>query len=188
MTAFPMPWPCRAGTTAIDASSRLPSPCDLTWPIPITSPSSSATTKFGQRRFMRGKRTSLMRRRILGWSASVAGRVVSGILAPVDYPGVRHTQSQTMQHAPKTFVHLHNHTEYSLLDGASRIPAMVARAAELEMPALGLTDNDMDGAKESVAAFRDIFSKDRFLLEVQRHGIDKQDRVNEALTGFGKEF
>src|SRR6266849_4119697 len=296
MTAFPMPSPCRASTTAIDANSRLPSPCDLTWPIPTTTPSSSATTKFGQRRFMRGTRTSLMRRRILGWSASVAGRVVSGIPAPVDYPGVRHTQSQTMQHAPKTFVHLHNHTEYSLLDGASRIPAMVARAAELEMPALGLTDhgvmygaihfykackeagikpivgcevyiaprsrlmregrvdrdpshltllaanhegylnlmklctvgqmegmyykpridkeilaehsaglialsgclqgeiagrivdNDLDGAKESAAAFRDIFTKDRFLLEVQRHGIDKQDRVNEALAGFGKEF
>src|SRR5713226_8367275 len=111
MTSVPMPWPCRAGTTAIDANSRLPSPCDLTWPIPITTPSSSATTKFGQRRLMRGKRTSLMRRRILGWSAAVAGRMVRGILAPVDYPGVRHTQSQAMQHAPKTFVHLHNHTD-----------------------------------------------------------------------------
>src|SRR4029077_2256054 len=28
---------------------------------------------------------------------------------------------------------------------------------------------------------------DRFLLEVQRHGIDRQDKVNEALAGFGKE-
>ena len=201
-----------------------------------------------------------------------------------------------MQHAPKTFVHLHNHTEFSLLDGASRIHPLVEAAAKLEMPALAITDhgvmygaihfykackeagikpivgcevyvaprsrllregrvdrdpshltllaashegylnlmklctvgqmegmyykpridkeilaehsaglialsgclqgevagrivdNDMDGAKESVAAFRDIFGKDRFLLEVQRHGIDKQDRVNEALTGFGKEF
>jgi DNA polymerase-3 subunit alpha len=46
-----------------------------------------------------------------------------------------------MPHAPDTFVHLHNHTEYSLLDGASRIDAMVARAAELEMPALALTDH-----------------------------------------------
>jgi DNA polymerase III alpha subunit len=45
-----------------------------------------------------------------------------------------------MPHAPQTFVHLHNHTEYSLLDGASRIPALVKRAAELEMPALGITD------------------------------------------------
>src|SRR5919109_3057089 len=46
-----------------------------------------------------------------------------------------------MPSAPNTFVHLHNHTEFSLLDGASRIPAMVARAAELEMPALALTDH-----------------------------------------------
>ena len=46
-----------------------------------------------------------------------------------------------MRHAPETFVHLHNHTEYSLLDGASRIPAMVSRAAELGMPAIGLTDH-----------------------------------------------
>jgi DNA polymerase-3 subunit alpha len=45
-----------------------------------------------------------------------------------------------MPHAPN-FVHLHNHTEYSLLDGASRIGAMVRRAAELEMPAIALTDH-----------------------------------------------
>jgi len=39
------------------------------------------------------------------------------------------------------FVHLHNHTEYSLLDGASRIPEMVAAAASLEMPGIALTDH-----------------------------------------------
>jgi DNA polymerase III subunit alpha len=201
-----------------------------------------------------------------------------------------------MPHAPKTFVHLHNHTEYSLLDGASRIHAMVARAAELEMPAIALTDhgvmygaihfykackeagikpivgcevyvaprsrllregrvdrdpshltllaadhegyvnlmrlctvgqmegmyykpridkeilaqhsrglialsgclqgeiagritdNDLDGAREAVATYRDIFGKDRFLLEVQRHGIDKQVQVNSALITLGAEF
>ena len=201
-----------------------------------------------------------------------------------------------MPHAPETFVHLHNHTEYSLLDGASRIQAMVTRAAELDMPAIGLTDHgvmygaihfykackeagikpiigcevyvaprsrllregrvdrdpnhltllaanhagylnlmrlctvgqmegmyykpridkeilaqhseglialsgclqgeaasrivdgDIDGARESVAAYRDIFGPDRFLLEVQRHGIDRQVEVNDALARFGKEF
>ncbi|HET9780576.1 MAG TPA: DNA polymerase III subunit alpha [Candidatus Dormibacteraeota bacterium] len=201
-----------------------------------------------------------------------------------------------MPHAPETFVHLHNHTEYSLLDGASRIPAMVGRAAELGMPAIGLTDHgvmygaihfykacvqhhikpiigcevyvaprsrllregrvdrdpnhltllaasnegyvnlmrlcsvgqmegmyykpridkeilaehskgliglsgclqgeaasrivdgDLEGARESVATYRDIFGKDRFLLEVQRHGIDRQAEVNTALAKFGAEF
>jgi len=39
------------------------------------------------------------------------------------------------------FVHLHVHTEFSLLDGQSKIKKIVARAAELEMPALGITDH-----------------------------------------------
>ena len=46
-----------------------------------------------------------------------------------------------------TAVHLHAHSEYSLLDGACKIEAMAARAAELGQPALGLTDHGvMNGA------------------------------------------
>src|SRR5436305_14777269 len=45
------------------------------------------------------------------------------------------------------FVHLHVHSEYSILDGACRIPDLVARAAELEMAAVSLTDHgSMAGA------------------------------------------
>ena len=39
------------------------------------------------------------------------------------------------------FVHLHNHTEYSLLDGLTHIKDMVRRAAELDMPAVAVTDH-----------------------------------------------
>ncbi|HUV04786.1 MAG TPA: DNA polymerase III subunit alpha [Armatimonadota bacterium] len=39
------------------------------------------------------------------------------------------------------FVHLHTHSEYSLLDGACRISSLANRAAELDMPALALTDH-----------------------------------------------
>lgn len=39
------------------------------------------------------------------------------------------------------FVHLHNHTEYSLLDGAVRIPDLVAKAKELGMQAIAITDH-----------------------------------------------
>ncbi|MBS4032497.1 MAG: DNA polymerase III subunit alpha [Clostridiales bacterium] len=39
------------------------------------------------------------------------------------------------------FVHLHVHTEYSLLDGAGRVKKSVARAAEFGMPALAITDH-----------------------------------------------
>ena len=40
------------------------------------------------------------------------------------------------------YVELHCHSCFSLLDGASRPEALVARAAELDMPALALTDHD----------------------------------------------
>ncbi len=47
------------------------------------------------------------------------------------------------------FVPLHNHSDYSLLDGASQLPKMVERAKELGMQALALTDHGvMYGAIE----------------------------------------
>jgi len=39
------------------------------------------------------------------------------------------------------FVHLHVHTEYSVLDGACRIKDLVSRAKELDMPAVAITDH-----------------------------------------------
>ncbi len=41
----------------------------------------------------------------------------------------------------KEFVHLHLHTDYSLLDGAIKIGPLAKRAAELEMPAVAMTDH-----------------------------------------------
>lgn len=47
------------------------------------------------------------------------------------------------------FVHLHNHTEYSLLDGITHIKDMVRRAADLGMPAVAITDHGvMSGVVE----------------------------------------
>ena len=47
------------------------------------------------------------------------------------------------------FVHLHTHTQYSLLDGSCRIPELVRYAKELGMPALAITDHGvMYGAIE----------------------------------------
>src|SRR5215208_327649 len=52
-------------------------------------------------------------------------------------------------------VHLHVHSEYSLLDGACGIDALAKRAAELGQPALGLTDHGvMNGALEFYTACR----------------------------------
>lgn len=38
------------------------------------------------------------------------------------------------------FIHLRNHTEYSLVDGIIRVKPLVKRVAELAMPAIGVTD------------------------------------------------
>ncbi|RKT31182.1 DNA polymerase III alpha subunit [Microbacterium sp. AG1240] len=43
--------------------------------------------------------------------------------------------------AADSFVHLHVHSEYSMLDGAARIGPMVQEAARLEMPAIAVTDH-----------------------------------------------
>ena len=54
-----------------------------------------------------------------------------------------------MTAASKSFVQLHNHTHYSLLDGASKIPELVHRVKELGMPAVAITDHgNMHGAYE----------------------------------------
>ncbi len=51
--------------------------------------------------------------------------------------------------ATDNFIHLHVHSEYSLLDGACKISELVNRAAQLKMPALALTDHgNMFGAVE----------------------------------------
>lgn len=51
--------------------------------------------------------------------------------------------------AEKNFVHLHVHTEYSLLDGAIRCADLAKRCAEWGMPAVAMTDHGvMYGAVE----------------------------------------
>jgi len=46
-----------------------------------------------------------------------------------------------------TFVHLHNHTQYSLLDGACRVDKMIELAKQYKMPAVAMTDHgNMFGA------------------------------------------
>lgn len=59
----------------------------------------------------------------------------------------------------KSFVHLHNHTEYSLLDGANRIPEMVSRAKELDMPALAISDHGV------------MFGVMKFAFECEKQGV-----------------
>jgi DNA polymerase-3 subunit alpha len=68
-------------------------------------------------------------------------------------------------------VHLHVHSEYSLLDGACKIDKLAARAAELEMPALGLTDHGvMNGSVEhykacKAAGIKPIIGLEAYLVD-----------------------
>ncbi|MFP3854698.1 MAG: DNA polymerase III subunit alpha [Anaerolineales bacterium] len=58
-----------------------------------------------------------------------------------------------------SFVHLHVHSEYSLLDGLSKIPNLVGRAKELDMPAVALTDHG------------NLFGAIEFYREAKRQGV-----------------
>ena len=67
----------------------------------------------------------------------------------------------------KNFVHLHLHTEYSLLDGACRIKKVVKRAKELNMPAIAMTDHgNMFGAINFFDACVDLDKK-----YFEEHGV-----------------
>src|SRR6476469_8125526 len=74
----------------------------------------------------------------------------------------------------RPFVHLHCHSHYSLLDGASKIPALVQRAKALGMPALAVTDHgDLHGAveflRESKAAdFKPILGMEAYVAPFRR--------------------
>ena len=65
-----------------------------------------------------------------------------------------------------SFVHLHVHTEYSLLDGFSNIKKLVNRVRELEMPAIAITDHGtMFGVVEFFNAAREVGVKPIIGLE-----------------------
>jgi DNA polymerase-3 subunit alpha len=92
------------------------------------------------------------------------------------------------------FVHLHVHSEYSILDGACRIPGLAARAAELEMPAVALTDHgSLAGAVElyqeaEKQGVKPILGCELYVAEdrrAQRKGYAHLTLLAEDNTGYG---
>jgi DNA polymerase-3 subunit alpha len=79
------------------------------------------------------------------------------------------------------FVHLHNHTEYSLLDGLSKPKALAQRAAELGMSSLAITDHGVmfgivDFYKACQAAeIKPIIGLETYLARKSRHIRDKSE-------------
>lgn len=80
------------------------------------------------------------------------------------------------------FVHLHNHTEFSLLDGLSKIKKLVKRAKELDMKAIAITDHgSLYGAHKFYNACKEEGIKPIIGCEVYiaRRGIeDKEARID----------
>ncbi|MBN1151654.1 MAG: PHP domain-containing protein, partial [Dehalococcoidia bacterium] len=90
------------------------------------------------------------------------------------------------------FVHLHVHTEYSLLDGMCRIPQLVARAKELGMPALAITDHgNMYGAIDfytaaRAAGLKPIIGCEVYVAQTSRMSRDVASRNPFHLTLLAK--
>ncbi len=58
-----------------------------------------------------------------------------------------------------SFVHLHNHTEYSMLDGAAKIDDLFSEAARMGMPAVATTDHGF------------VFGAYEFWKKAKKHGV-----------------
>ena len=70
-----------------------------------------------------------------------------------------------------SFVHLHLHTEYSMLDGAARISDVVAKAAADGQPAVGITDHgNMYGVLDFYKAAREADVKP--ILGMEAYFVD----------------
>jgi DNA polymerase-3 subunit alpha len=86
------------------------------------------------------------------------------------------------------FTHLHLHTEYSLLDGLSRIPALMDRAQEIGQEAIGLTDHGvLYGAiqfyKEAKArGIKPIIGVEAYVARGSRHSRKPADKQSYHMT------
>jgi len=93
---------------------------------------------------------------------------------------------------PTPFVHLHNHSEFSLLDGASKIKDMVKYAVEMEMPAIALTDHGvMYGAFEfyqaaRAAGIKPLIGSELYVATRGRKDRDPKKDGNHHLVAIAK--
>ena len=78
-----------------------------------------------------------------------------------------------------SFVHLHCHSEYSLLDGANRIEDLIGKALEFEQPALAITDHgNLHGAWEfqeraKKAGIKPIIGMEAYVAPGDRRARDR---------------
>jgi DNA polymerase-3 subunit alpha len=86
-----------------------------------------------------------------------------------------------------SFVGLHIHSDYSLLDGASQLPALIDRAVELGMPAIALTDHGvMYGAIELIKVCRNksikpIIGNEMYVINGDIHEKNKYRKYHQVV-------
>jgi len=90
---------------------------------------------------------------------------------------------------PSDYVHLHNHTHHSLLDGLTKIPDLVNRVKDLGMEAVAITDHGtMSGAIEfyktaTEAGIKPIIGMEAYVATRSRHDRDpSKDKARYHLT------
>ena len=86
------------------------------------------------------------------------------------------------------FTHLHNHTEYSMLDGLSRLEPLVARTRELGMESLAITDHGglygaIDFYKTAKSqGVRPIIGCEMYVVPGSRHDRNPNNRTPYHMT------
>ncbi len=90
---------------------------------------------------------------------------------------------------PSDYVHLHNHTHHSLLDGLTKIPDLVSQVKEMGMEAVAVTDHGtMSGAVEfykaaTEAGIKPIIGQEFYVATRSRHDRDpSKDKARYHLT------
>ena len=84
----------------------------------------------------------------------------------------------------KSFVHLHVHTEYSILDGAARIDDLMKAARQMDMPAVAMTDHgNLHAAFEFVNAAKKVGIKP--IIGMEAYVAPRVHRTDRTRTNFG---
>lgn len=84
------------------------------------------------------------------------------------------------------FIHLHNHSDYSILDGAITIDRLISRAVELKMPGIAVTDHgNLFGAiefykKANAAGIKPVIGQEFYIARGSRHSRESREKGKDS--------
>ena len=120
------------------------------------------------------------------------GKTQINLLLPATFPYLRKGRPKTINfRIMPDFVHLHVHTQYSILDGAAAISPLIKRAKALGMKALAITDHgNMYGVKNfhdvaTDAGIKPILGCETYVVR-NRFEKDKDEKAGDHLILLAK--